>query len=90
MVAIVFFGFCDIFGARQMSRTDAVLQIHSRGILWLHDPARYRSTYLLDKLAAANKALGCGDVALSVTGTNRGFGDLVSVIDRFAPGLRTY
>jgi prepilin signal peptidase PulO-like enzyme (type II secretory pathway) len=53
--------------------------------LWLHDPALYRSTHTLGKLAGANKAMGFGDIALSMSGTDRSFADLIAAFDRYAP-----
>ena len=53
--------------------------------LFLRDPGAYRSTTFAGKLAGANKAMGFGDIALSVTGTDRSFDELMAAIERFAP-----
>ncbi|MES2059276.1 MAG: STM3941 family protein [Pseudomonadota bacterium] len=53
--------------------------------LWLQDPEQYRSTHLLGRVAGVNKSMGFGDIALSVSGTDRSFADLVAAIERYAP-----
>jgi hypothetical protein len=53
--------------------------------LWLQDPARHRSTHLLGRIAGANKSMGFGDIALSVSGTDRSFADLAAAFDHYAP-----
>lgn len=57
--------------------------------LFLHDPAAHRSTTFAGKLARANRAMGFGDIALTASGTDASFADLIAAIDQFAPpGLR--
>ncbi|MGY4397996.1 hypothetical protein ACVWZA_003198 [Sphingomonas sp. UYAg733] len=56
--------------------------------LWLQDPGRYRSGHVLGKLAGANKAMGFGDIALSASGIDRSFEQLVAAFDRYAPESR--
>jgi hypothetical protein len=58
--------------------------------LWLRDPARYRSSHTLGKLAGVNKAMGFGDIAISVSGTDRRFEELVAAFDRYAPDPGPY
>lgn len=53
--------------------------------LWLQDPERYRSAHMLGRVAGANKSMGFGDIALSVSGTDRSFADLAAAFDRYAP-----
>lgn len=53
--------------------------------LFLRDPGAYRSTTVAGKFAGTNKAMGFGDIALSVTGTDRSFDELMAAIERFAP-----
>ena len=55
--------------------------------LWLSDPVRYGSTTLLGRMQGANKAMGFGDIALSVQGTNRSFDEMVEAVQAHAPGL---
>lgn len=61
--------------------------VHNQKFLCLRldQPERYRSTQLLGRLGGANRALGFGDIAISVTGTDRSFDDLVRAVGRFAP-----
>jgi hypothetical protein len=49
-------------------------------ILNLRDPARYRSSTMMGKLSGANRALTGGDVAISLTGTDRKFDDAMAAI----------
>lgn len=64
--------------------------VHSQKFLCLHldHPERYRSKRALGRLGGANRALGFGDIPLSVTGTDRNFRELVDAVARFAPRHR--
>lgn len=53
--------------------------------LFLRDPRAYPSSTFVGKLAAANKAMGFGDVALTASSTDKSFADLMAAIERFAP-----
>jgi len=50
-------------------------------------PERYPAESLLGRAMRSNRALGFGDLALSVTGTNRQFHELVAAVDAFRPGM---
>lgn len=52
-------------------------------ILHLAHPDRYQSTTILGKMAAANRALTGGDVAISLTGTDRSFADALAAAQYF-------
>ena len=52
-------------------------------ILHLRDPARFPGRGLAGLLAGANRKLTGGDVAISLTGTDRSFGDAMSAIAHF-------
>jgi hypothetical protein len=53
--------------------------------LFLIDPHAFPSHGIAGKLAGANAAMGFGDIALSATGTDASFDQLMAAIDRFAP-----
>ena len=53
--------------------------------LFLRDPSVHPSSTIAGKLAGANKAMGFGDIALSTTGTDKSFLELLAAIERFAP-----
>lgn len=53
--------------------------------LWLVDPAAYPSTSLSGRMAAANKGMGFGDIAIAPAGLDCGVDDLTAAVDRFAP-----
>ncbi|WP_367184073.1 STM3941 family protein [Sphingomonas sp.] len=53
--------------------------------LFLRNPAAFPSTGLVGKLAAINKSIGFGDIALSTTGTDRSFQAMMAAIAAFAP-----
>ena len=55
--------------------------------LWLRDPERYRSSRLLGKLAGANKAMGFGDIALNLNGTDQSFDAMIDSVSQCAPQL---
>ena len=52
-------------------------------ILQLAHPERYPSTTLLGKMAAVNRALTGGDVAISLTGMDRSFADALGAVEYF-------
>ena len=52
-------------------------------ILHLRDPARWPPRGVSALLAGANRALTGGDVAISLTGTDRSFDEAVAAIGRF-------
>lgn len=64
-----------------------VLQRQKFLSLWLRDPEGYRSSRLLGKLARTNKAMGYGDIALNLSGTDQGFDAMIDVVSQCAPGL---
>ena len=51
--------------------------------LWVDDPERYRAS---GPLGGANSAMGFGDVALGIQGTDARFADLEAAVARFAAG----
>lgn len=53
--------------------------------LHLKDPSMFARAGALGWLAAFNRGLNFGDVALTVTGTDRSHAELVAAIDRYAP-----
>jgi hypothetical protein len=53
--------------------------------LHLKDPSMFPRAGALAWLAAFNRSLNFGDVALTVTGTDRSHAELVAAIDRYAP-----
>lgn len=53
--------------------------------LFLRDPRAFPSTTWLGKRAHANKAMGFGDIALNMTGTDQSFVAMMAAITRFAP-----
>jgi hypothetical protein len=53
--------------------------------LFLIDPRAFPSQGIAGKLAGANAAMGFGDIALTATGTDTSFDDLMAAIERFAP-----
>jgi len=53
--------------------------------LHLKDPSMFSRAGALAWLAAFNRRLNFGDVALTVTGTDRSHDELVAAIDRYAP-----
>lgn len=56
--------------------------------LFLLHPDRYPPDTVLGQMMRANRALGFGDLALSATGTNRRFEDLVEAVAVHFPDLR--
>ena len=48
--------------------------------LWLHNPSRDPGRGLLGKMARANKAIGFGDVSLSIQGTDKSFEELLEAV----------
>jgi hypothetical protein len=54
-------------------------------LLSLRDPGKFPSTTFLGKMAAANHALTGGDIALTLTGTDKSFEDAMSAIEYFMP-----
>lgn len=54
-------------------------------LLNLVDPARFPSSTLLGRLAGANRALTGGDIAISLTGTDRTFDDAMAAIRAYRP-----
>ncbi len=79
----------DLIPWSQISRISVWEHRNQRSIL-LHllHPERFPSQRLLGKLAAANRALTGGDVAITLTGTDRTFDDAMRAIERFAPTPR--
>jgi len=57
-------------------------------ILHLRDPNRFPGRGILGFAANANRALTGGDVAISLTGTNRSFDEAVAAIARYCPELQ--
>lgn len=53
--------------------------------LFLRDPGAFPATGLVGRMAAINKAMGFGDIALSATGTDRSFAAMMDAISAFAP-----
>ncbi len=49
--------------------------------IWLHHRSRDPGKGLLGKLAGANRAIGFGDVALSVQGTDKSFEELLEAVN---------
>lgn len=52
-------------------------------VLHLRDPARFPGRGVLARLASANRKLTGGDIAISVTGTDRTFEEALAAIERF-------
>ena len=52
-------------------------------LLHLDDPSRFPGKGLAGKLAQANKMMTGGDIAISVTGTDRSFGEAMDAIASF-------
>ena len=52
-------------------------------ILHLRDPALFPGRGLLARLAGANRKLTGGDIAISLTGTDRSFDEALAAIERF-------
>lgn len=67
----------------------ALVSIHRQRFvtLWLRDSDAWLSSSLSRGLADVNRALGCGDVSLSVTGLDRSFDELAAAVLEFAPAL---
>ncbi|MDF7776578.1 hypothetical protein P1X14_15080 [Sphingomonas sp. AOB5] len=67
----------------------AIGQIHRQRMLtfWLRDPAAWPSTTLQGRTAGANKAMGFGDISLSMAGLNRSFDELVAAFEANAGQL---
>ena len=60
-------------------------------ILHLRNPARYPARgFLQNLLAGPNRMLTDGDIAISLTGTDRSFGEAMSAIDHFLPQKTDY
>lgn len=57
-------------------------------ILTLKNPHLFPSETLLGRLAAANRALTAGDIAISVAGLDKRFDDVLSAIDWFRTNER--
>ena len=55
--------------------------------LFLVDPRAFPSQGIAGKLAGANAAMGFGDIALSATGTDKSFDQLMAAIDQFSPEM---
>jgi len=53
--------------------------------LFLRDPRAFPSTTWLGKRAHANKAMGFGDIALNMSGTDQSFDTMMAAIARLAP-----
>jgi hypothetical protein len=51
----------------------------------LVDPAMFPQGGVQGRLAGANRAMGFGDVAISMTGTDRSFDELMEAVRTFAP-----
>lgn len=70
------------------TRAEAV-QVHRQKLLslWLADPAAYRSTKLLGRLAGANGAMGFGDIVLTAQGLDAGFDAMAGAVYDHAPQL---
>ena len=70
------------------TRAEAV-QMHRQKMLslWLVDPAAYRSTKLLGRLAGANGAMGFGDIVLTAQGLDRSFDQMAGAVHDHAPHL---
>lgn len=69
--------------------TDITTWSHRRQkaiVLHLNDPARFPGRGLAAKLAGANRTLTGGDIAISLTGTNRSYDDAMEAIARFKTG----
>lgn len=110
-LTILFFGGCAVIGARQLFRSEPVMEVDARGIrwrrwsdqvipwsaieraepraflgqrfmcLWLDAPHDYAGRSTLGRAAAANRALGFGDVQLTMQGTDQSFDRLAKVVD---------
>lgn len=52
-------------------------------LLHLDDPSRFPGKGLAGKLARANKMMTGGDIAISVTGTDRSFGEAMDAVTSF-------
>ncbi len=52
-------------------------------ILNLRDPARFPSSTVMGKLAAANRALTGGDIAITLSGTDGRFDEAMAAIEHF-------
>lgn len=55
--------------------------------LWLREPERYRPTTLHGRIAAGNKLLGFGELALSAQGLTCTHEEMLAVVQANAPGL---
>jgi hypothetical protein len=51
--------------------------------LWLADPARYPGRSMLGGLSGLNKAMGSGDLSISMIGTDQSFDRLVEVVGAY-------
>ena len=59
-------------------------------LLSLRNPGRFPSTTFLGKMAAANRALTGGDIALTLTGTDKIFEEAMSAIENFMPSQASF
>lgn len=109
-LVVLCFGVGGVVIARQLFRSEPVMEIDSRGILWrrwsdqvvpwsaivraepravynqnflclwLDAPERYPARSTLGKLSGMNKAMGFGDLSLSMQGTDQSFDRLLEVV----------